>query len=85
MWALEPSLLDLLSGKLQPVETLRRILRSHPALLLVSPTKFFGNDRVNSKMFLVSRKLSTRCRGLLISVGSAKSIGKSGTTANIVQ
>lgn len=35
MWALDPSLLELLAGKLQPVDQIRFLSRNHPALLLV--------------------------------------------------
>ena len=36
MWALEPSLLDLLAGKLQSVSEIRFLSQNHPTLLLVS-------------------------------------------------
>ena len=36
MWALEPSLLDLLAGKLQSVSEIKFLSSNHPTLLLVS-------------------------------------------------
>jgi hypothetical protein len=35
MWALDPSLLELLVGKLQPVDRIQFLYHNHPALSLV--------------------------------------------------
>lgn len=36
MWALEPSLLELLAGKLQPADQIQFLYHNHPALCLVN-------------------------------------------------
>lgn len=38
MWALEPSLLELLAGKLQPADRIQFLYQNHPALCLVNIT-----------------------------------------------